>query len=173
MDELFGKVLGALILCALMYWALAWFITHILPWLLLAAVVIWLIVVAATAGQGTAATRAELPTDTSVVRSVGVVSRPAEPYWRERGWVEWDGHLLGYYRAGGAKVEGKVDLREQKYFIRHPPQALRRHPRWHCFSHIGDGWFSLHFAVAPRDEGSGILYVERLLHESMRRGNAA
>jgi hypothetical protein len=108
-----------------------------------------------------------------VVRHVDRTSRQAEPYWRERGWVEWDNYLLGYYWAGGVRVEGKVDLRTQKYFIRYPPQTLRRHPHWGCFSHAGDGWFALHFAVPPQDEGSGILYIERLLHESIGRGNAA
>lgn len=99
--------------------------------------------------------------------------RATAPYWQEQGWVERNSSLSGYYSAARRRFEGRVELPGGNYFIRHPPQELRRHSHWPCFQYQRDGWYRLHFATRPRDPSSGILAIERMLHEALRNGRAA
>jgi hypothetical protein len=96
-----------------------------------------------------------------------VTRRLGDPYWRERGWVTWDGHCHGYYQAGGQSFEGRVDLPGREFFIRYPPPELKKHPHWPCFWPRNDGWFKVHFAIEPGDISSGIMQIERMLHEAL------
>lgn len=99
-------------------------------------------------------------------------SGSALPYWQERGWVACDGYLVGSYEVGNARYEGQVNARIGRYLIRNPPPALRAHPHWACFRPLGLGWYWVHFNTVPGDIGSGIMYVERLLHEAVRSRSA-
>ncbi len=87
------------------------------------------------------------------------------PYWEERGWSRSRDQFTGRYLAAGRAFEGRVD--GEVFMIRRPPNELRRHEHWPCFHYRGEGWYSIHFTAPPRDVGSGLMSIERILSEAL------
>jgi hypothetical protein len=103
------------------------------------------------------------------------VQRSDRPYTEEQGWQRRNGgwfgspRLEGFYRTRFGSFKGEISIASSNFFIFDPPDELRHHPHWICFSPRGGGKYAIHFAVRPRDIDSGILQVERLLHESFTK----
>src|SRR5262249_29839774 len=76
------------------------------------------------------------------------------------------GPFIGYYRAGQHRFEGQINPEAREFLIRRPPEALRSHPHWVCFRYQDNGWYLVHFALRPEDMSSGIMEIERILHEA-------
>jgi hypothetical protein len=103
------------------------------------------------------------------------VRRSQRNYAEEQGWQQKNGgwfgspRLEGYYRTKFGSFKGEIKPESLSFFIIHPPDELRHHSHWSCFSLRPGGKYSIHFAHRPRDIDSGILQVERILHESFTK----
>jgi hypothetical protein len=52
-------------------------------------------------------------------------------------------------------------------YIADPPPEIRRHPHGACFQLYRDPWFQLHWSRPARNPDDAILYMERVLDESI------
>jgi hypothetical protein len=106
------------------------------------------------------------------------VSRSRQNYAKEQGWKDksggWFGssQLEGYYRTKFGSFKGQIKPDSLAFYIFKPPKELKNHSHWACFSHRGGGKYSIHFSVRPNDIDSGILMVERILHESFTQNSS-
>src|SRR5258708_5646952 len=106
------------------------------------------------------------------------VEPPNRGAWAERGWTSRiDGHSQVYegdYQVGHWSFRGRmqVDGRGGKItaYIHNPPPEIKRHRHGTCFQQcgIGSGWFILHWRRPARNVDDAILYMERVLDESLR-----
>ena len=102
------------------------------------------------------------------------VSRRVIPYWQERGWTGDGDHYIGSYRTVHGSFYGYVDVASRgfcRFYVFRPPEAMERHGHWPCCQNRGDGWYEIHMARQPRDVSSGIMSIERILHEVLEAQN--
>ena len=126
---------------------------------------------------------------TAVARSPGAVlvaparphrvSEARRPLWDAKGWQQvvsggrkaFEGRYEVRDRSSGApfRFKGRVVLAmfSLKTYIEDPPASIRRHPKGPCFALVEGSWFRIHWHRAPRDVDEAILYVERVLDESI------
>lgn len=102
---------------------------------------------------------------------VTLVTPSDDPLHVRRGWRAFRGGWVGWYHVGKFRLGGEArrvqgDL--YRYFARDLPAAMRRHPKWGCFSDRGNGWFAINMNIEPRNLDEGIAYVERLVAEVLR-----
>jgi hypothetical protein len=99
------------------------------------------------------------------------VKRSSASYLQEQGWkltgsgasARWD----GFYRSRFGSYKGRiVPTTPPQFIIYKPPAQLRRHPHWSCFSSRGNDWYGVHFSRVPKDLSSGIMRIERIIHEA-------
>jgi hypothetical protein len=98
------------------------------------------------------------------------VERRVIPYWQERGWTRADNRYTGSYRTPRGSFYGYADEAHRGYFrfyVFQPPREMEHHGHWACFQQRGDGWYEVHMARQPRDVSSGIMSIERILHEAL------
>ena len=108
------------------------------------------------------------------IRRLITVKRSDRPYYEEQGWKQskgtWfsgDPKFTGYYRTPYGSFKGEILTGSSpSFFIIKPPKELKSHSHWICFSYRGSGRYSIHFAVRPRDVDSGIMRIERMIHEA-------
>lgn len=118
------------------------------------------------------------PTDVIMIqpsRTV-TVTLPERGAWDERGWIKHSngGREIyeGYYAVGTRRYHGRIEVRGRRgrnvsAYIYNPPPEIKHHPHGACFQLIGDGWFILHWARPARNIDDAILYMERVLDESL------
>lgn len=118
---------------------------------------------------------------TSVVRpTIAVcVDPPKRGAWAERGWtVHSEGRSSIYegdYQIGRRRFPGRIQVEgisgRITAFIHNPPKEIKRHRKGPCFQQygIGTGWFVLHWRKPARNVDDAILYMERVLDESLGR----
>lgn len=97
------------------------------------------------------------------------IRRSQVAYWQERGWQRQGKDYRGTYQTAYGSFLGLIEeVRPGNYrlYISDPPQELRLHSHWTCFQDLGNGSFRIHMSQMPRDVGSGILGIERLLTEA-------
>jgi hypothetical protein len=98
------------------------------------------------------------------------VQRREIPYWQERDWTRNGTRYTGSYRTVHGSFYGTIDEPSRgffHFFVYQPPQQMEHHSHWTCFQNRGDGWYEVHMARMPRDVSSGIMSIERILHESL------
>lgn len=90
----------------------------------------------------------------------------------QRGWKShadgWHGPYATRYGTWNGKIERAGGI--LRPFIQYPPNALRRHQKWHCFHEDRrPGWWRIHLQTQPSDGSidSVILYIERLITEAL------
>jgi hypothetical protein len=111
------------------------------------------------------------------IRRTVTVQRSTRPYYEEQGWQVSGGRwfstpkLTGYYRTPFGSYKGEIDPSYLKFSIINPPEELKSHSHWVCFSYRGGGRYSVHFRIRPRDIDSGIMQVERMLCESFEKNH--
>ena len=102
-----------------------------------------------------------------------IIRRSTKTYLKQQGWSqtslssgsEWQ----GYYRTRYGSVKGRVTvLSSPRYYLYKPPEKLRKHPHWACFTSQGNDWYSVHFRRIPKDLDSGVMAIEQIISESMR-----
>lgn len=95
------------------------------------------------------------------------------PVWQEKGWTRVDnGTYCGFFEVPNrGKWNGEVQFGRSGFkaiYICDPPQVIRRHSKWTCFAHCGNGWYTVHMHKLPRNADEAILNVERILNEAYR-----
>lgn len=99
---------------------------------------------------------------------LGIVHREPLPYWKERGWSGRDHTYSGYYRTKVGAWKGRAEVSpsgKAKLFIQNPPEFLKNHPHWGCFTWRDGGWYAIH--ISGRAElSAGILRIEEILKEA-------
>jgi len=111
-----------------------------------------------------------------VINSKGnTIKRSAKYYWEEKGWLKTKNQTSntyrGYYRTIYGSFRGMVTETiygsRLSFYIYDPPSKLQDHPHGHCFfKHQGKGKFFIHFKVKSKDIDSGIMKIERTIHDS-------
>lgn len=97
------------------------------------------------------------------------VQRRQIPYWEERGWTRNGNKYTGTYQTQYGAFWGEVaqhSASDIEFFLYMPSDEIRRSSHWACFQHRGNDWYLVHMAKRPRDVGSGILAIERLITEA-------
>jgi hypothetical protein len=107
----------------------------------------------------------------AVTRKKMEIQRSHMPYWWENGWRKLEIGYSGFYRFGEHSWAGWIENPhglEHLVFILRPPQELRRHEKWRCFTHVGKDWYGIHFhpGKSPKDVSSAIIYVQGIIAES-------
>jgi hypothetical protein len=101
------------------------------------------------------------------------IRRSPKTYLNQQGWrraflhsgSEWH----GYYRTRFGSFKGRVAASNpSRFYIYKPPENIKRHSHWACFSDQGGGWYSVHFRKMPRDIDSGVMAIERIIGESIK-----
>lgn len=110
---------------------------------------------------------------------VTTVEPPPRGAWDEKGWTRTaeNGNEIfeGVYRVGTRAFRGRViaERRGRRFtaYIYDPPPEIKSHPHGRCFQKagFGDRWFILHWARPARSTDDAIIYMERILDESLRR----
>jgi hypothetical protein len=103
-----------------------------------------------------------------------IIKRSPKTYLSQQGWrkaflhsgSEWQ----GYYRTRYGSFKGRVTASSSnpRFYIYKPPEKLRRHKHWCCFTDQTNGWYSVHFLRMPKDLDSGVMEIERIIGESMK-----
>ncbi|MEN6532643.1 MAG: hypothetical protein ABFD89_03215 [Bryobacteraceae bacterium] len=100
------------------------------------------------------------------------VQRRQIPYWQESGWT-WTGKgYSGRYQTPRGSFPGFVEERlgRLEFYIHEPPQALKSDSHWVCFQERDKGWYRVHMGKRPADVSTGIMTLERLVSQALRRG---
>lgn len=104
------------------------------------------------------------------------VTPPERGAWDERGWTRRANGRSeiyeGYYAVGTRRFRGRIEVRGNRgrnvtACIDNPPPEIKHHPHGACFQLVRDGWFILHWARPARNVDDAILYMERVLDESL------
>jgi len=103
------------------------------------------------------------------------VEPPQRGAWDERGWIRQTDNRReiyeGFYTVGNRRFQGRIEARTRGHnvsaYIYEPPPEIKNHPHGACFQQVRDGWFILHWARAARNVDDAILYMERVLDESL------
>jgi hypothetical protein len=93
------------------------------------------------------------------ITEVGHYEREANGYYQFRDkrtheTYKWQGLIR--WKADGIQV-----------YILDPPDALENHNHWRCFSHVGDGWFHIHFGSPMKSLDEVIIHVENIISEAL------
>jgi len=97
------------------------------------------------------------------------IKRRVIPYWQERGWTRQNNIYHGNYQTRYAAFVGQVVQRpggRVDCYLYMPSREIQRCSHWPCFQHQGNDWYFVHMARRPKDVGSGILAIERLITEA-------
>jgi hypothetical protein len=100
---------------------------------------------------------------------------PQRGAWDERGWTKQTAagqeNYEGYFLAGARKFRGRITSSDRgrniSIYIHDPPHEIKEHPRGGCFQLVSDGWFRLHWSRPARNVDDAILYMEKVLDESL------
>jgi hypothetical protein len=89
-----------------------------------------------------------------------------------RDWTKRDKWCYGYYRTKFGSFEGKIRTRlilSAEYYLRYPPEEMKKHRHWGCFQKRDKGWYSVHFTSPPKSIEDGIKTMEEILVESFMK----
>ena len=95
--------------------------------------------------------------------TVPVVRQPTS-YWGDKGWTRSRQTYSGYFGLDGYKCRGRVEWSRdglRSCHIYNPPQQLWKHTHRHCFSHIGNGTYAVHFQKRPQTVDAAIITIEK------------
>lgn len=103
------------------------------------------------------------------------VTPPERGAWDERGWTRTVGGgretYEGFFMVGTRQFRGRIEVRNHsrnvEVYIYNPPREIKHHPHGACFQLVGDDWFYLHWSRPARNVDDAILYMERVLDESI------
>lgn len=109
------------------------------------------------------------------------VQAPARFAWDEKQWRQSTSgdaiELIGRYRVfdesrkrwrefDGRLVQHGTDIAA---YVADPPQEIRRHRHGACLQLVNPPWFRLHWQRSPKNLDQALLYLERMLDESLNR----
>ena len=97
------------------------------------------------------------------------IERRQIPYWQERGWIPKDNTYSGTYQTPYAAFQGWIEQERSgraSFYLYSPSYEIRSHSHWTCFQHRGNDWYLVHMSWEPKDVGSGIMTIEKLIREA-------
>jgi hypothetical protein len=110
------------------------------------------------------------------------IKPPDRGAWDERGWTRRSEGgtetFEGFYQVnhrkrgqllrfrGRIQVSGRTGQKISVYIL-NPPPEVKSHRHGPCFQLLRDGWFSLHWSRPARNVDDAILYLEKVLDESL------
>lgn len=105
------------------------------------------------------------------------VKPPQRGAWDERGWTKTTSGnketYEGFYRAQERKYQGRIEIsswaKRIRMYIYDPPPQIKKHEHGACFLLVKNGWFVLHWSKAARNVDDAILYMEKILDESLSK----
>jgi hypothetical protein len=108
------------------------------------------------------------------------IQPPPRGAWDERGWTSRtsDGHSVyeGNFqvferRSGRERVfSGRIVANGRvTAYILNPPPEIKQHRHGPCFQLTNNGWFKLHWRRPAQNPDEAILYMERILDESLNQ----
>lgn len=118
-----------------------------------------------------------------IIPSVAVTIKPPDRgAWDERGWTRRnDGGtetFEGFYQVHHRRREqvlrfrGRIQVsgwssQKISVYILNPPPEVKNHRHGPCFQLLRDGWFNLHWSRPAKNVDDAILYMEKVLDESL------
>lgn len=100
-----------------------------------------------------------------------LVTRDSTPLAVRRGWRQRGQSWTGSYATLAGTFPGSIERRGDRFVvhIKNPPDDMRSHPKWACFSRRSKGWWNINMNTNPvdKDVSAIILYVERILAEAL------
>lgn len=106
-------------------------------------------------------------------RHLQPVRRSLLPYWQEAGWAKTGNVYQGTFQTRFGAFQGWIEERSPydiKFYVLNPPPQVLNSQHGPCFQPRGNNWYDVHMAVRPRDVGSGICEIERLIGSCLRSG---
>ena len=103
------------------------------------------------------------------VQSPTLVQRQQIPYWQERGWTRKGNAYSGTYQTPYAAFYGHIEEHRgghMAFQLYNPAEEIRNHSHWSCFQQRGNDWYLVHMSRQPKDVGSGIMTIERLITDA-------
>ncbi len=100
------------------------------------------------------------------------VQRRQIPYWQERGWTRQGNTYSGNYQTPYGAFQGWIEQQRSghiDFYLYHPSPEIQSHSHWTCFQHRGNDWYLVHMGRQPKDVGSGIMTIERLIKEAFEQ----
>lgn len=104
---------------------------------------------------------------------------PRRGAWEEKGWRKHQRAGFEVYtgqfsarkndRSVRCRFPGRIEIQRSgiAVFVQDPPEGIRTHPKSACFAYLQDGWFQLHWHLSPKNVDDALLYMERILAESL------
>lgn len=121
----------------------------------------------------------------TVAPSVAVTVKPPDRgAWGERGWTRineggteiYEGFYQVIHRRRGQllRFRGRIQIsgwsgQKISVYILNPPPEVKSHRHGPCFQLLRDGWFNLHWSRPAKNVDDAILYLEKVLDESLNR----
>lgn len=112
------------------------------------------------------------------------IKPPKRGAWDERGWTRrneggtetFEGFFQVNHKRRGQllRFRGRIQVsgwngKNISAYILNPPPEVKSHRHGPCFQLLRDGWFNLHWSRPARNVDDAILYMERVLDESLNR----
>jgi len=97
------------------------------------------------------------------------VQRQPLNYWQQRGWTRDGNAYTGNYQTRYGAFQGWIEQERSghiNFYLYSPSREIRSQSHWTCFQHRGDDWYLIHMSRQPKDVGSGIMAIERLITEA-------
>ncbi len=91
-------------------------------------------------------------------------------FWEKLGWERTGDTYQGYYRTPFGSFQGYI-VQQGKVFcvyIFNPPAEAKKHPKWSCFVHTGNGWFWVNQKRFAKDVDGAIMAVQRIIEDSFK-----
>ena len=103
------------------------------------------------------------------------VKPPRRGAWDERGWskssVGKKETYEGFYQVGKRRFQGRIEIgvwvNRISMYIHDPPSEIKKHEHRACFQLVKNGWFLLHWSTPAQSVDDAILYMEKILWESL------
>jgi len=107
------------------------------------------------------------------------LDRPKRAAWDDRGWTRQTEDrrtiYMGFYQVEDRKrgerrrFAGRIEQTRWQLipYIASPPAEVQKHPKWACFTPSNNPWYRIHWFRSPKNIEDCILYIERILDESI------
>ncbi len=111
-----------------------------------------------------------------------LVDVPYRQAWDEKRWtrnvttgaIEFSGMYRVFDKRAlvWREFHGRLVQQDNRIaaYIADPPPEIQKHPKAPCLQLVRAPWFRLHWAQDPKTLDQALLYMERILDESINRG---
>jgi hypothetical protein len=106
----------------------------------------------------------------STYANVQTIKASPKLLWQTLGWIQQGKAYKGFYRTVYGSYKGHIVDRKENFeiFILDPPEEVKLHPKWSCFTHAGDNWFFINQKKFAKDVDGAIVGVQKIIEESFQ-----